>query len=100
MADDDDQPPTLPGFEHLRPVAVVKDDASPTVRRTAQRRERHPHVVARVRDVRRRRRPARRRRPRIAQGPGAGAGRVETAFAVLSDLIELAGQTRGQEVQA
>lgn len=29
MADDDDQPPTLPGFEHLRPVAVVKDDAGP-----------------------------------------------------------------------
>lgn len=31
---------------------------------------------------------------------GPGAGRVETAFAVLSDLIELAEQTRGQEVQA
>lgn len=30
--------PTLPGMEHLAPVAVVKDDASPTVRRTARRR--------------------------------------------------------------
>lgn len=37
---DADEPttPTLPGMEHLAPVAVVKDDASPTVRRTARRR--------------------------------------------------------------
>lgn len=34
----DVDPPTLPGFEHLAPVAVVPDDASPTVRRTARRR--------------------------------------------------------------
>lgn len=34
----DGDPPTLPGFEHLAPVAVVPDDASPTVRRTARRR--------------------------------------------------------------
>lgn len=26
----DDDRPTPPGFEHLAPVAVVKDDASPT----------------------------------------------------------------------
>lgn len=36
---DADEPttPTLPGMEHLAPVAVVKDDASPTVRRSVTR---------------------------------------------------------------
>lgn len=35
---DAEQPPTLPGMEAFAPVAVVKSDASPTVRRTARRR--------------------------------------------------------------
>ena len=34
----DVDPPTLPGFEHLAPVAVVKSDDSPTVCRTARRK--------------------------------------------------------------
>ena len=34
----DGDPPTLPGMEAFAPVAVVHDDASPTARRTARRR--------------------------------------------------------------
>lgn len=35
---DAEPPPTLPGMEAFAPVAVVHDDASPTARRTARRR--------------------------------------------------------------